>query len=236
RIWWCPTAEFTLLPLHAAGAYEKKRDSLSHIYISSYTPTLATLVRARKQDSRDASPQRFVAIGQGNSDVGKPLECVAPELAIVTRRLTLVAMSLGNATVKGAFDALNHKQWLHLACHGMPNRQQPFESSFAMRDGPLMIKDIIRSNWQNPQFAFLSACHTTVGDEESPDESIHLAVAMQFSGFRSVIGSMWSVDDKIVQEVVSAFYENMVDDPGRLGCTRAAMDGVAEGCEEVARQ
>ncbi|KAG2086385.1 uncharacterized protein F5147DRAFT_781650 [Suillus discolor] len=45
HIWWCPTAEFTLLPLHAAGAYEKKRDHLSHmiIYISSYTPTLATL-------------------------------------------------------------------------------------------------------------------------------------------------------------------------------------------------
>ncbi|KAG2738959.1 hypothetical protein P692DRAFT_20666675, partial [Suillus brevipes Sb2] len=36
RIWWCPTAEFTLLPLHAAGSYEKKGDSLSHIYISSY--------------------------------------------------------------------------------------------------------------------------------------------------------------------------------------------------------
>ncbi|KAG1897890.1 CHAT domain-containing protein, partial [Suillus fuscotomentosus] len=125
----------------------------------------------------------------------------------------------GNATIEGAFDALNRDQWLHLACHGMPNRQQPFESSFAMRDRPLMIKDTIRSNWQNPQFAFLTACHTTVGDEESPDELIHLAPAMRF---RSVRGSMWSVDDKIVQEVVSAFYENMVDE-GRLDCTRAAM-------------
>jgi len=92
-----------------------------------------------------------------------------------------------------------------------------------MRDGPLMIKDIIRSNWQNPQFAFLSACHTTVGDEKSPDESIHLAAGMQFSGFRSVIGSMWSVDDEVAQEVVAAFYENMVDDSGRLDCTRVAV-------------
>ncbi|KAG2144404.1 uncharacterized protein EDB93DRAFT_1153278 [Suillus bovinus] len=80
----------------------------------------------------------------------------------------------------------------------MANRTQPFESSFAMRDGPLMIKDIIRSNWQSPHFAFLSACHTTVGDEESPDEFIHLAAAMQFCGFRSVIGSMWSVEDEVL--------------------------------------
>ncbi|KAG1747353.1 hypothetical protein EDB19DRAFT_1686905 [Suillus lakei] len=60
----------------------------------------------------------------------------------------------------------------------MPDRQQPFESSFAMRDGPLMIKDIIRSHWQNPEFAFLSACRTTVGDKSSLDEVIHLAAAM----------------------------------------------------------
>ncbi|KAG0702932.1 CHAT domain-containing protein, partial [Suillus ampliporus] len=216
RIWWCSTAEFTLLPLHAAGPYEKKKHNLSHIYISSYTPTLATLIRARQQVSRDASPQHFVAIGQANPDKGKELRCVHSRAG---RRRE----AHSSATIQGALDILSRNQWLHLACHGMPNRQQAFQSSFAMRDGPLMIKDIIRSDWQNPEFAFLSACHTTVGDEKSPDESIHLAAAMQFSGFRSVIGSMWSVDDKVAQEMVSAFYANLVDGSGRLDCTRAAV-------------
>ncbi|KAG2099629.1 uncharacterized protein F5147DRAFT_814091 [Suillus discolor] len=165
RIWWCPTAEFMLLPLHAAGAYEKKRDSLSHIYISSYTPTLATLVHARRQVSQDGSPQHFVAIGQGHPDGGKPLECVAPEVAVIAERL---------APVVSSFTRL--------------------EDSDA----------------------------TVMGDEKSPDESIHLAAAMQFSGFRSVIGSMWSVDDEVAQEVVSGFYDNLIDDSGRLDCTRAA--------------
>ncbi|KAG1743851.1 TPR-like protein [Suillus lakei] len=228
RIWWCPTAEFTLLPLHAAGPYERKRDNLSQIYISSYTPTLTTLIRARQRVSQYASTQYFVAIGQGNPDRGKELRCVAPELAAIAQRLVPVVSSFTSlrdnlATVQGALDALNHNQWLHLACHGMPHRTQPFESSFTMRDGPLMIKDIIRSNWQNPEFAFLSACHTTVGDEKSPDELIHLAAAMQFSGFRSVIGSMWSVDDDVARQVVSAFYDKLMDDSGRLDCTRAAV-------------
>jgi CHAT domain-containing protein len=227
RIWWCPTAEFTLLPLHAAGPYERNRDNLSHIYISSYTPTLAALIRARQQVSRDASTQHFVAVGQANPDRGKKLRYVAPELAVVAERLmpavSFTSLRNSDATVQGVLDALNHNQWLHLACHGLPNRIQPFESSFAMHDGPLMIKEIIRSNWQNPEFAFLSACHTAVGDENSPDESIHLAAAMQFSGFRSVIGSMWSVDDEVPQQVVSAFYRNMIDSSGRLDCTRAAV-------------
>ncbi|KAG2141845.1 TPR-like protein [Suillus clintonianus] len=228
RIWWCPTAEFTLLPLHAAGPYERERNNLSQIYISSYTPTLATLVRARERVSRNSSTQHFVAIGQANPDRGKELRCVAPELAAISQCLVPIVSSFrslrdSHATVQDALDALNHNQWLHLACHGMPNRTHPFDSSFAMRDGPLMIKDIIRSNWQNPEFAFLSACHTTVGDEKSPDELIHLAAAMQFSGFRSVIGSMWSVDDDVARQVVSLFYRNLVDGSGRLDCTRAAV-------------
>ncbi|KAG2092672.1 uncharacterized protein F5147DRAFT_585766 [Suillus discolor] len=62
-----------------------------------------------------------------------------------------------------------------------------------------------------------------MGDKKSPDESIHLTAAMQFSVFHSVIGSMWSVDGEVSQEVVSSFYDNLVDDSGRLDCMHAAM-------------
>ncbi|KAG0707128.1 TPR-like protein [Suillus ampliporus] len=226
RIWWCPTAEFTLLPLHAAGPYEPKSHNFSHFYISSYTATLTTLIRARQQASRDASAQHFVAIGQARPDGGKELRCVADELDVVAQRvapfLSFTPLAGSDATVQGAFNAISQKQWLHLACHGMPNPQQPLESSFAMHDGPLKIRDIIRIHLHDPEFAFLSACHTTVGDESSPDEAIHLAAAMQFSGFRSVIGSMWSVDDKVAGQIASLFYVNLVDDSGRLDCKRAA--------------
>ncbi|KAG1751330.1 TPR-like protein [Suillus paluster] len=226
RIWWCPTAEFTLLPLHAAGPYEPHSRNLSYLYISSYTPTLATLIRAREQVFRDASTQNFVAIGQANPDGGKPLDCVAAEVDIVAQRvapfLSFTSLTDSEATVQGASDVLRCKQWLHLACHGMPNRKQPFDSSFAMHDGPLMIRDIIRTHLQNPEFAFLSACHTAVGHESSLDEAIHLAAAMQFSRFRSVIGSMWSVDDSVAGEIFSLFYDNLVDDSGRLDCKCAA--------------
>ncbi|KAJ8596893.1 TPR-like protein [Rhizopogon salebrosus TDB-379] len=228
RIWWCPTADFTLLPLHAAGPYARKSHNLSHFYISSYTPTLATLIRARQQVARDAtSTPHFVAIGQGKPNEGKELPRVGAELCDVAHRvapiLPFTALTDSDATVQRALDALSQHQWLHLACHGMPNREKPFDSSFAMRDGPMTITNIIRPRLQKPEFAFLSACHTTVGHASSPDEAIHLAAAMQFSGFRSVIGSMWSVDDEAASQLVSAFYENMLDRSGKLHCTRAAV-------------
>ncbi|KAJ8595704.1 hypothetical protein M405DRAFT_878058 [Rhizopogon salebrosus TDB-379] len=178
--------------------------------------------------ARDASTNpHFVAIGQGNPDKGKVLRRVAAEVDDVARCVTPIlpftSLMESDATVQRALDALNQHQWVHLACHGMPNRKKPFESSFTMRDGPLTITDIIRPRLHTPQFAFLSACHTTVGHESSLDESIHLTAAIQFSGFPSVIGSMWSVDDEVIGKIVCAFYDNMVDGSGKLDCRRAAV-------------
>ena len=55
--------------------------------------------------------------------------------------------------------------------------------------------------------------------EESPDETIHLASAMQFLGFRSVIGTTWAVDDGETNKITSTFYTHMVDESGRLDHT-----------------
>ena len=69
-------------------------------------------------------------------------------------------------------------QWVCVACHGLPNRKQVFESAFALDNGHFTTQRIIGCDLKNPKFTYLSACHTTVGDEESPDEVIHLASAM----------------------------------------------------------
>ena len=119
-------------------------------------------------------------------------------------------------------DELGKNEWVHFACHGVPNQGQPFKSAFSLHDGGFTIQRISQCDLQNPEFAYLSACHTTVGDQESPDEVIHLAAAMQFAGFRSVIGTMWAVDDSHTNQVISMFYELMIDDKGRLDYTRAA--------------
>jgi len=54
--------------------------------------------------------------------------------------------------------------------------------------------------------------YPTIGHTSSSDEAIHLPAAMQFSGLRSMTGSMWSVDDDVVPQLISAFYGDMFDD------------------------
>ncbi|KAF8122050.1 TPR-like protein [Boletus edulis] len=229
RIWWCPTAEFSVLPLHAAGPFRKGQQNLPNLYISSYTPTLTALIRARRLDPSNFATQRrsFVTIGQAKAVGESELFSVGAELdnirQLVSDVATFTHIEGKESCVSRVVEELGKNEWVHLACHGLPNRAQPFESAFALHDSHFTIQQIIKCNLKNPEFAYLSACHTTVGDEEGLDEVIHLASAMQFIGFRSVIGTMWAVDDGATTKISSTFYRHMVDESGRLDYTRAAL-------------
>ncbi|KAG0692054.1 CHAT domain-containing protein [Suillus ampliporus] len=226
RIWLCPTAAFTSIPLHAAHPWRTKADRsgreecLEVLYVCSYTPTLSALIRSRQMMKTRATPS-FIAVGQS-----MVLAAVDSELELVHKfippSIDFTTLSGDDATRGGALDALRHNTWVHLACHGKQDRDQPYNSRFSMRDEPLTLLDIMENNTPQAEFAFLSACHTAVGDEETPDEVIHLAAGLQFSGFKSVIGTLWGVDDAVAKHVVEAFHKNMFKKKGVVDCTRAA--------------
>jgi hypothetical protein len=49
RIHWCPTGAFAFVPVHAAGISEgPNREYCADYVVSSYTPTLASLLRAQQ--------------------------------------------------------------------------------------------------------------------------------------------------------------------------------------------
>ncbi|KAG2140508.1 CHAT domain-containing protein [Suillus bovinus] len=227
RIWWCPTSLFNFLPLHAAGEYKAKGKSVSQQYISSYTPSLAALMKAR--GSYDRSPSvPFVAIGQDcPAGASFTLDAVEPELELVRRLLppppasSFSKITSIDATKSRALCALQDNTWLHFACHGTQAYKEPFKSAFLMRDEPLSLLDITQTDLSRHEFAFLSACETAVGDHYTPDEVIHLAAGLQFAGVKSVIGTLWKVNDNTVQRLVEAFYKNFCGD-GTMNSKRAA--------------
>ncbi|KAG2335550.1 hypothetical protein BDR05DRAFT_971622 [Suillus weaverae] len=227
RIWWCPTSVFNFLPLHAAGAYRPNGESLSQQYISSYTPSLTALMRARRSHDKSLSVS-FAAIGQ-NHPAGHSftLDSVEPELELVQRLLphpptiSFTKITSADATNSTALCALRDNTWLHFACHGTQNFDEPFNSGFLMRDQPLSLLDITQMDLSQHQFAFLSACETAVGDSKTPDEVIHLAAGLQFAGVKNVIGTLWEVEDSTVKRLVEAFYKNLCGD-GIMNSKRAA--------------
>jgi hypothetical protein len=66
-------------------------------------------------------------------------------------------------------------------------------SAFISDDKRLSLSTLMSKSTDGAELAFLSACHTATGDENR--EAVHLAAAMLVTGFKSVVGTMWSVHD-----------------------------------------
>ncbi|KAG1719730.1 CHAT domain-containing protein [Suillus paluster] len=215
RIWWCPTSLFNFLPLHAAGEYKDGGKSLSQLYVSSYTPSLTALIKARKHRDR-ALPVTFIFFAVCRLELDLVGSLLPPSQTVSFTKVTS-----NQSTKSMALRTLRDNHWIHLSCHGTQNFQEPFKSAFLMRDEPLQLLDIRHTDLSQHEFAFLSACETAVGAVQTPDEAIHLAAGLQFSGVKSVIGTFWNVDDSTVQRLVEAFYKNFCGD-GKMNSKRAA--------------
>jgi CHAT domain-containing protein len=96
-------------------------------------------------------------------------------------------------------------------CHGILEPGKPFDASYKLYRGKrLSLLDIVRSQLPNAEFAFLSACHTAeLTDKSIADEVLHLAAAMQFCGFRSVVGMMWAMADADGRDLARDFYRSV---------------------------
>ncbi|KAI0819380.1 CHAT domain-containing protein [Trametes gibbosa] len=228
RIWWCPTGPLAFLPIHAAGPYEGDAPGLPELVVSSYIPTLHSLLRAH---STAEQPFSMLAIGQPATPGQAPLPAVHKELAVLERASARLNKDppttlLGpTATAHSVSRALPSHTWLHFSCHAHQDPSYAFASAFFMHDGPLRLGALMQLDLARVQFAFLSACLTSAGDERLPDESIHLAAGLQFAGVRSAIATLWSVDDRAAAWIVERVYDHLmregVEEPDPLEAAEA---------------
>ena len=67
----------------------------------------------------------------------------------------------------------------------------------------------------------------------TPDEVVHLAAALQFCGFRSVVGTMWAMEQDDGCDVTRDFYQYMFCTPGAVPNFR---DSAAEALRMAIRE
>jgi CHAT domain-containing protein len=118
--------------------------------------------------------------------------------------------------------AMLYSNWVHLACHGSQRQDEPTKSGLILEDGCLTLEEIIKLDLPNAEFAFLSACQTTTGEETLSDEAVYIAGGMLLAGYRGVVATMWSIEDDLAPEVADEFYRPMMEDKGRPDGRKAA--------------
>jgi CHAT domain-containing protein len=214
RIWWCPTSYLCGIPLHAAGpfiAYEKDRSVCDHmwlpdLYVSSYTSTLSVLMSARSNVISGINTPSLLVVAQ----TSKSLAYVNEEIERIKKFDRKVETMIGKeATREAVLRRLPDHPYVHFACHG--TSPDSFHSAFALwNNDRLELLDLIKAKLPNAQHAFLSSCHGAGTDiQVNPDEMISLAVALQFCGYRGVVGTLWEMKDADGPSIAEDFYGYM---------------------------
>jgi CHAT domain-containing protein len=107
--------------------------------------------------------------------------------------VNIVSHLASSTTVAAALDCAKAVNIMHLACHGIQDPKDATKSGFCLGDGRLSISELMPLDIKHGFLAFLSACETATGSKDQPDQAMHLAAAMLFVGFKSVIATMWLV-------------------------------------------
>jgi CHAT domain-containing protein len=126
------------------------------------------------------------------------------------------------ATRKRVTREMEQCSWLHLACHGIQVPNEPTKSALLLDDGRLTLEEIIKLDLPHAEFAFLSACQTTTGDESLSEEAVHIAGGMLLAGYRGIVATMWSIQDELAPEVTKEFYHYIVEGAKRPDPRKAA--------------
>ncbi|KAG8859272.1 hypothetical protein FRB91_008453 [Serendipita sp. 411] len=224
RIWWCVTGPLAFLPIHAAGVYDTKESNkqIQDYIIASYTPTVSALLA--RSDAPVHRPFRHLSAIEPSSGASY-IPNTEKELACIRIRLQNrehVVLHKAQATKERVIEEMRDCNWLHLACHGTQNATNPTKSALVLHGGKLTLEEIIQLNLPHAEFAFLSACQTMTGDEGLSDEAVHIAGGMSLAGYRSVVATMWSIEDALAPKVADEFYARLLKDGERPDNRKAA--------------
>jgi CHAT domain-containing protein len=88
-------------------------------------------------------------------------------------------------------------QGIHSSHHASSRLDNPLESALQLGDGVITLGQLLSPGWRLPNLGevFLSCCETNLGLTPITDDLLTLATGFLCAGARSVISTLWAVDD-----------------------------------------
>lgn len=171
---------------------------------------------------------------RGHEPIAADLPGARREIEAVARTLDATAWLGRSATEARLFEALTRPvSVLHLATHGAPawgpsgraalllSPSDERTSSFTP-DGFLTPGEILASGSAGLDLVVLSACDSGTGDPVPGEGVAGLRLAFLTAGARSVVSSLWPVDDESTRELLTALHRELARGAAREDALRAA--------------
>ena len=187
--------------------------ALVETYGLRFLPSASTLKYLRPPSAEPAQAMLVL----GNPDLGDPrldLPFAEGEARMVAGMSPSGKLLLRSQASESNFRAAGSGfSRLHFATHGKFEAEHPLASGLylakdAANDGVLTV-DELYSISLNADLVTLSACETGLGKLANGDDVVGLTRGFLYAGSRSIVASLWSVDDRATSELMKAFYENL---------------------------
>jgi CHAT domain-containing protein len=108
---------------------------------------------------------------------------------------------------------------LHSSHHGSANPENPLESALILSDGNLSLGELLTPGWrkdlQNLNDVYLNNCETNFSINKITDDLLSIATGFLCAGARSVVSTLWSVDDCASALLAIFYYEFRHDGSSR---------------------
>ena len=145
-------------------------------------------------------------------DVNKlpPLPFAREEVEMIGRLLGSTPLIRRQATKDGVLQRIGSVALVHIAAHGSMETGEialapnPSETDFIMT-----MKDVLRAKIR-ARLVVLSCCHSAHGKIKA-EGVVGIARAFLGAGARSVLVSLWAIDDKATLEFMKNFYQHLVE-------------------------
>jgi CHAT domain-containing protein len=101
-------------------------------------------------------------------------------------------------------------RYLHFASHGEFNADNPLNSALLLSpdgrsDGRLTVSELYSTRLE-ADLVTLSACETGLGKIANGDDVVGLTRGFLYAGSRSIVASLWKVDDEATAYLMTRFY------------------------------
>jgi len=118
-------------------------------------------------------------------------------------------------------------EFLHVATHAVFRTDNPMFSSLKLSDGPLTALDLYSMTCQT-NLVTLSGCKSGVSDIAGADELVGLMRGFLYAGARSLLLSLWDVNDSSTSTFMRIFYESWLGGRSKAEAVREAARQVRE--------
>ena len=176
---------------------------LSDYFLIRYIPSCRILEYCSQRETIE-SPKYGIVENATDDLYFTPFECEQiAEIVTVTERLK----GSQEATVAAYRNLTQNVNVLHSSHHAVSRLDKPLESRLFLGDGSITLGELMTPGWRLPQLSdvFMSCCETNLGSTEITDNLLSLGTGFLCAGARSVVSTLWAVDD-FATSLFSIFY------------------------------